>query len=348
MYLANNNEINKISSIKKRNLGIELLRMFLCFRIVLLHYYSSNNPYILKLKRNRFQVPCFFFISFYFLFPIFSERKYQKLKLRLERLLIPYIIHPILNWIINNIMFLVIKFNRYNRFLTLRDIKTQIMVGRGIYGVGVLWFHFNLLILTVFYFITSNFFKDYFLLIFQISALFSYAYQYSEINLRFFLMYSENISLTIGNLLETFPISIFAFSIAYIKIYRIMLKNRGKWILFSISFLYLVRNYNIFQKIRGFSSPGVEKNFVSFFLFATFSLMPLEILNSKILLLIMQITNYTQGIYCLHFLLQYYLKLKFDKKGTLIGCIFLYIFSYFISFIGFKICYKTKLKFLFS
>ena len=152
------------------------------------------------------------------------------------------------------------------------------------------------------------------MLIFQISTLFSYTYENYEINFRFFILYTETFSLTIGNLLETFPISIFAFSIAYIKMYRIMLKNRVKWILFSMSFLYLIRNYNIFQRIRGFSSPGIEKIFISFFLFATFSQISLETLNSKILLLIKQITNYTKGIYCLHFLLQYYLKLKFDKK----------------------------------
>lgn len=98
--------MNKQNLMRQRNLGLELLRMFLCFRIVLLHYYSSENKFILNLKRNRFQVPCFFLISFYFLYPTIIERNQNKLKQRLERLLIPYIMHPIINWIINNIMFL--------------------------------------------------------------------------------------------------------------------------------------------------------------------------------------------------------------------------------------------------
>ena len=143
------NETYKKKSIHQRNLGIEILRMYLCFRIVLLHYYSSKSIYILNLKRNRFQVPCFFFISFYFLYPIISKRNYNKFSLRLERLLIPYTVHPIINWSINNIMFLIIKFNRYNRLLTLGDLKIQIIVGRGIYGISVLWFHFNLIIFNI-------------------------------------------------------------------------------------------------------------------------------------------------------------------------------------------------------
>ena len=103
MKLKNYDSNEKKVKNTQRNLGIEILRMFLCFRIVLLHYYSSKDKYILSLKRSRFQVPCFFFISFYFSFNIFSQRNTVKLKLRLERLLVPYLIHPIINWIINNI-----------------------------------------------------------------------------------------------------------------------------------------------------------------------------------------------------------------------------------------------------
>jgi peptidoglycan/LPS O-acetylase OafA/YrhL len=72
----------------KRIIGIEILRMYLCFRIVLLHYYSSKNKFINKIRRNHFQVPCFFFISFYFLYPTISTKNISKMKLRLERLLI--------------------------------------------------------------------------------------------------------------------------------------------------------------------------------------------------------------------------------------------------------------------
>ena len=344
----NKNEIVKANETIQRNLGIEMLRMYLCFRIVLLHYYSSNNKYILNLKRNRFQVPCFFFISFYFLYPTISQRKYNKFKQRLERLLIPYIIHPIINWIINNIMFLIIKFNRYGRFLTLHELITQIIVGRGIYGIAALWFHFNLILFTIFFYISSYILKNYFLLFFQINAIISYKFQYSQINYRFFRQYTENIWMSVGNLIETFPITIFAFSFSSIKAKNIILKNHKKCLLFSFMLLYLIFNYNIFTNLRGFSSTGIQQIFISVFLFIFFSLIPFEILNNKVLLFIKQITKYTQGIYCLHFLFQYYLKLKFDKEGSFIGCILLYTISYLISLIGFKIFEKTKLKFLFN
>ena len=81
-----------------------------------------------------------------------SQRNIKKFKSRLERLLIPYVIYPIIIWIINNLMFLIIKFNRYDKILTLNDLKTQIIIGRGIYGISVLWFHFNLIFFTLFFF----------------------------------------------------------------------------------------------------------------------------------------------------------------------------------------------------
>lgn len=334
--------------ISQRNIGVEILRMFLCFRIVLLHYYSSNNEFINSLRRNSFQVGCFFFISFYFLYPIISQRDNKKFILRLERLFIPYVVHPIINWIINNILFFIIKFNRYNKFLTLNDLKKQLIIGRGIYGIAVLWFHFNLIFFTIFFFIISYVMKDYFLLFFQITATISYSLQYSGINFRFFKQYSEDIWRSIGNLLETFPLAISAFSISSIKINQLLVKDREKWLIFCVLFLFIIFKYNIFSIIPGFTSSGIRQIFISFFLFTFFGLLPLEYLNSKILFGIKQITRFTQGIYILHFLFQYYIKIKLDKNGSLIGCIILYIISYLISFIGFNICYKTKLKFLFS
>ena len=333
MSLTSRSEINKRKEIGKRNLGIELLRMILCFRIVLLHYYSSKNIYIINLKKNRFQVPCFFLISFYFIYPTISERIHEKFRQRLERLLIPYIVHPLINWIINNIMFLIIRFNRYKRFLTLNDLLTQIIIGRGIYGVAVLWFHFNLIILTLLFFITSCILKSYFLFVLQIIALISYELQYSGINYLYFKQYTENIWMSIGNINETIPIAITGFSLAANNILQKLIKKRNTNLFYIFLFLYILSKYKIFFIVKGFSSPGIKHIFFSSFLFFFFSLIPLEKMNLKIVSFIKNITKYTQGIYCLHFLIQYYMKLKFDKNGSFFGCIFLYILSYFFSLI---------------
>mgnify|MGYP002622669644 CR=1 FL=1 len=348
MEIKNSDNDDKKSKKVQRNLGIETLRMFLCFRIVLLHYYSSKNVYILEMKKNRFQVACFLFISFYFLYPTVSQKNIKKFRIRLERLLIPYLIYPIINWVINNAMFLIIKFNRYNRLLTINDLKTQIIIGRGIYGIAALWFHFNLIIFTILFFISFSLLKKHDLLFFQIAAIISYNIQYSEINYVFFKHYSENIWMSIGNLIETLPIAIFSFSLAAIKFHEILLNNRKKCLFFSLVFLNFLSKYKVFAFLRGFSSTGIKQIFISLFLFSFFFLIPFEILNLKLLLFIKQITKYTQGIYCLHFIFQYYMRLKIEKNGSFLGCIALYIISYLISCIGYNSFSKSKLKLLFN
>lgn len=202
--------------------------------------------------------------------------------------------------------------------------------------------------MTLLFFIFSYFFKTYFLIIFQVVALILLIIQYSEINYNFFSQFKINISMPVGNLTETFPIAIFAFSSASNNIFKLFLKKRKTNIFFSFFFLYLIFKYRIFSPLNGYSSTGIKHNISSFLLFNAFILIPFENLNSKIIRFIQYMTKYTQGIYCLHFLIQYYLKIKFDKNGTFIGVVILYIISYFFSYIGFKTFFKTKLRFLFA
>lgn len=54
---------------KKINLGIEILRMFLCFWVLCFHCLKKNkiNYFLFFIAKTKFfHVPCFCFISFYF------------------------------------------------------------------------------------------------------------------------------------------------------------------------------------------------------------------------------------------------------------------------------------------
>ena len=130
-------------------------------------------------------------------------------------------------------MFLIIKYNRFNRLLTFKELLLNLIVGKGIFGIGVLWFHFNLIILSLLFFFFSFILKSYFLILFQIIALITLIIQYSEINYQFFNGYTINISMSIGNLVETLTIAIFAFSLSHNNIFKFFLKNREKYLLFS-------------------------------------------------------------------------------------------------------------------
>ena len=106
MKEKNNQSWNKKQNI---NYGIELLRMILCFWIVIIHCCIINSYFFKKIILAGFHVPTFIIISFYFYYRNLSTRNIIKIKLRFERLLIPYIIWPIILLIMNNLL-LLIKF----------------------------------------------------------------------------------------------------------------------------------------------------------------------------------------------------------------------------------------------
>lgn len=205
-------------------------------------------------------------------------------------------------------------------------MKTQLIVAKGIAGLGALWFLFNLLILTFIFFIASFLVKKNYILFFQIISLTSYIIQYSGINYRLFIQYSSKIRMSIGNLIETFPLAIGAFFFSSNNLFQLLSKyNKTKYIFFCFFVFYLISNYDIFAYLKGNSSPGIKPMVNSIILFSIFYLTPFENINSKILNFITPITKYTQGIYCLNSLLVIYMRRYFEKNGTFIGTIILYI-----------------------
>ena len=113
----------------------------------------------------------------------------------------------------------------------------------------------------------------------------------------------------------------------------------------------LVKKYNVFESIKGRLYQGIILNVRSVCLIFIFSLFPSEkIRNPKIINFLKHLTNYTAGIYYLHYNLFLYLKpfVKSINQGSFTGCILIYLICYSISFISMKFVGKTFLRHLFS
>ena len=125
---------------KNRNLGIQILRSLLCFWILLNHCLNKNNNKKLCtiLFKYRMHVPCFILIAFYFSNKIIISRNIINIKKRLERLLIPYFILPIIILIINNILYNYTSFSLFGRILNIKDLFYQYLFGRKL--IPVFWF----------------------------------------------------------------------------------------------------------------------------------------------------------------------------------------------------------------
>ena len=131
-----------------RKQGIQILRMILSFWIVLCHSYHTKNLFWRKIKNLNYHVPTFFVISFYYFYHNLYNRNIYKIKNRLERLLIPYFIWPIIVLFINNIIFILL-INKTGRKFVFKDLIVQLIFGMHIHPI--FWFQSELIFLTIFY-----------------------------------------------------------------------------------------------------------------------------------------------------------------------------------------------------
>ena len=262
----------------KRNYGIQILRMILSFWVILNHYYKPKNKDLKNIIiEHRFHVPTFIIISFYFLNRNITERNIKKIKERLERLLIPYKVYPILNYLISNFLYIYYGSKDFKIKFTL--LLQQFLIGRGIFSV--LWFQFNLIVLTIFFYIISFSFKNHYLFLFQILSIFAYICQLSDLNFNFFNKYSTQISTSVGYFIETFPLAVTGISLGSINFINKFKKKRFKTIYFSLSFIFIFFKYDVFQKVKGFGKQGFMYNIGGCFFFFSFSLFPLEYFNKN-------------------------------------------------------------------
>lgn len=285
------------------------------------------------IKTKFFHVSCFCFISFYFTYNIFSNRNIIKVKKRLERLLIPYILWPIIIFIIHNIFYL-------KNTISMKELEIQ-LIGGSQFMIHF-WYLLSVILLSILFHILS--YLPNFIFSIQLIAIFAYIIQYSNYD-KFLYKYKDSVRYPIVGTLRMYPISVIGMTIASTNILEILETNRIKALIISYLILFFLFKYDIFIDLGGYK--GIVHIFSSIFLFFGFYLIPFEDEKNFLYEIIIQITSYTNGIYCLHTRIMYILKTTFKARGNLLTIINIYLIGYIISFIGIKLFKKTKIKYLF-
>ena len=264
-----------------RNYGVEILRMIMAFLVVIEHFYIPKNITLKKIAiRLRFHVPTFLIISFYYLNHNLVNRKVDKIKERFQRLLIPYLFYPIIIYIVNYFFYFFFHFEKLRP--SLYQLIIQFIIGRLL--CSVLWFQFNLILITILFFIIAFIFKSYYLPFLQILGILSYLLQFSNINYEFFKKYSHNISYSVGYFAETLPIAVTGLYISSIDIINISRKKFFLNIISYILFFFILFKYRIFSPVKGFGKQGILYNIEAVSFFVIFSLIQFDNLNKKILI----------------------------------------------------------------
>jgi hypothetical protein len=275
----------------KINLGIETLRMILCFWVITFHFAGNSNKIKYKILQTFYHVPTFMLISFYFSYKAFISNDIIKYKMRLERLLIPYIIWPII------FLSISISFDSINIKKLIYELLLQYITG---YKISIhLWFIQILIFFEIFFQIINFLFKKQSLFILQIFSIISYFIQYKEINYKIFFHYSPHLR-SVSHIAEMIPIAVTGLTLRNIDIFKSLSINKKKSIFFSMISLYFIYNYNVFGQFKGFPYSGINNNIAGICLFNSFFLIPFDTLKNKIIIVCIKvITRYTGGIYYL-------------------------------------------------
>ena len=247
---------------------------------------------------------------------------------------------------INNSFYIFFGLSLYNNKLSFIDLIIQIILGRKYHQV--FWFQFNLIFITLLFTIISFILKDNFLTILQIIGIMAYYLQYSSLNYSCFSSYNNSIRHSLGQVIEMLPIAVTGLVLGSINIISKIEKNRKKSILLIIMFIFLILNFDIFIRPKGFLYPGILLNIGAILLFSCFGILFIDISNSNLIFFISKITNYTGGVYYLHTVIRnIIIKISLIKNREYSGAIIIYIICYLICLTGNQILGKTKLKYLF-
>ena len=340
---------DSINIIKPFNYGFAILKSILAFLVVVTHQFKSNstqNKLILNITRQRyFHVPCFFTMSFYFMFNTLYSLNPKKIFIRIIRLLIPYIGWPLILFELNK---QYNKFSPYKLNVDYERLKIQLLWGTGF--LLHFWYMWNLIAITIIFIIIIFIFRKYSLIVLHIMLFLSYVSQYSGYSynkIKKEVQYKRDL---LGRMFEMMPYAVIGFTLGYYNIINILQNMKIKTFIFSILIYNFVDDYKVFADVQGFLYTGIYLTIRSVCVIFIFSLFPSDKINNEYLTKFLKIiTNYSGGVYYLHWSLITYLN-KFNnefKNGTFYSIFLNYLICYFICYIGNLIFGKTPLKYLF-
>jgi len=335
------------------NFGFALLKNILAFDVIITHCFNKkttqNNIILFITKRRKVHVPSFFILSFYYNYNTLVSFNTKKKIYRLIRLLIPYVLWPLIIFVFSKLNNKLNNKYRKFQYLTSFDILIfQLLTGQG-QRLFHFWYLFDLINTTVLFMGIIILFRKKHLFIINLFLIFSYFIQYSEYH-RKIVPYFRGIE-GLRREIEILPFAVVGFTLNALNILKILENYKFNSFIICLLIYNITFDYEIFIKIFGISYHGIKVNILSICVVIIFYLFPSNKIKNKYLINILTfIINYSGGIFYLHQVVHFFFKpyYKEIRYGTFNGVIQIYFISYIISMIGANIFYKSQLKFLFS
>lgn len=293
-----------------------------------------------------YAVPIFMTKSFYLETCMFEMNNNEKYKKRLKFLLVPYIFWALISFLSFNLIYYLMG----HPLIDLKGLLLQILFGHSY--LTVLWFQFDIIILTLLFILFyKHFNKKTIQILLTVLILISYILQYTEINYALFCDLPFEIKYPLGRIFEVLPFACFGIILRYFQaakkdaLKKYSLDNNA---FFKYIGLLLLCAGFFLSKIsvnNHFGYAGIDKAIISIGVLLFF--INLQIYNStKVQTTIEYLGKYTLGVYFMHLFWGMIITTVFSKLGiplyTIFECIIIYITCYIVSLLITKVFGKIK------
>lgn len=321
-----------LSKYDQYNIGLCLLRIYCCYEVICCHYLKSDDSFILALGRP-YAVPIFMLLSFV----LSADKLYskEKLILRLKRLCIPFWGWGMLYWIV----YIVLS----SLGLATRPTISQLLL-QEIFGVPInspLWFMSNQILLTVIVYFVINICKTkkqkniVAVCMIFVSLFLQYTGLVNNI-INSIKIENGMIAITIGRFIPMIIYAMLAILVVDNNLLSSLAKNKklliGIFVCLIGTILYSFKAGHIFS---GFGYEGGVSIIVSLCAIMLSYFAPADKLPLKVRKVIVEMSGYTLGIYCVHIMVGNLFLYVFEKLNieinSIILCCLIYLVGYIIS-----------------
>lgn len=337
------------------NWGMAVLRVIMCFMVVLCHYWDAlNYQGILQFVSwmRVFAVSVFMLMSFVLVQKTLVSHDKGKIINRFKRLLIPQIGWTLIYWVV---YYIIGRLSNLQLENGIKDMVYQMMFGHSQYLNPSMWYQVDLIYVTLFFLIIIVLCKKSYEFVIWSLALIAWIIQYTGVNMIWNNLPFE-IKYPVGRFAEMIPIASLGFILASKNILEKMKKHKNIVAISVIVLIALIYKYDVFSELNGYGYQGIKQSVVAFAVLCLFYVMPFEVIENTIILkkVVAFISNYTLGIYCMHRCVGTLITIAIQhwRLGVSIhsfeGCIIIYCVSFIIAAIGNAIFKKTSLGALFN
>lgn len=304
----------------KKNVGLDLLRVWLSFEVVLdhfLHQKGLTGVWLFISQMRSLAVPCFLLMSFYLTANRYATADGDWVKKRFGRLCIPYFVWPVLYYVLIvacsalsatfvsvTVSTTELKYYGFDLAVNGWDLVRQWIFGLDRRLVHQFWFHSNLIFWTAGLFLMFRYVRREHVrsAILVGCIMVGLVMQYSGFNVFLFDRISFEFKYSAGRLFSTLPYAALALLIGFKRdrIAAAIGATKAIFAAIGLFVLFFVHYSGGFPRPSGLGYQGVSLLLMASGTVTFFYCLPFERIPSVFTAVISWVSKFCMGIYCCH------------------------------------------------